>query len=179
MLVEPTEIEGCVVVRPVRHADARGYFARTWEPDALAVHGVNTVVAQCSVSFNPVRGTLRGMHFQAAPHEESKLVRCTRGAVYDVCLDLRPGSATYRQWVGETLSAENGHALVIPEGCAHGFLTLEDESEVFYMISAPYVPEAARGVRFDDPAFGIRWPGEVCVIHERDRTYPDALPVTS
>jgi len=112
------------------------------------------------------------MHFQAAPHGEAKLVRCTRGAVFDVCLDLRPGSPTLHQWHGETLSADNGAALVVPEGCAHGFLTLEDASEVFYMISAPYVPEAGRGVRFDDPAFGIAWPRPVTVIHPRDAGYP-------
>ena len=133
---------------------------------------LNGAVAECSTSFNHARGTLRGMHWQDVPHQEAKLVRCTRGAVWDVCLDLRPGSPTFRRWHGEPLSAENGAALFVPEGCAHGFLTLEDTTEVFYTISAPYVPEAGRGVRYDDPAFGIAWPAEVRVVHPRDAGYP-------
>ena len=173
---DPTPIPGCVVVRPARHADARGHFARTWDGEAFAAHGLNPAVAQCSTSFNAARGTLRGMHWQAAPHAEAKLVRCTRGAVFDVCLDLRP--ATWGRWHGETLSAENGVALYVPEGCAHGFLTLEDESEVLYTISAPYVPESGRGVRHDDPAFGIAWPEPVRVIHPRDAGYPLASPAS-
>ena len=172
MLFDPTDIPGCVVVRPERHADARGHFARTWDGAELAAAGLDGRVAQCSTSYNHARGTLRGMHWQAAPHAEAKLVRCTRGAVWDVCLDLRPGSETFRQWHGETLSADNGVALWVPEGCAHGFLTLEDASEVFYTITAPYVPEAGRGARWDDPAFGIEWPAEVRVIHPRDAAYP-------
>ena len=172
MILEPTEISGCVVVRPKRHHDPRGFFARTWDGDVLRAAGLNGDVAQCSVSYNHVAGTLRGMHYQAAPHAEAKLVRCTRGAVWDVCLDLRPDSPTFRRWHGETLSAETGVALTIPEGCAHGFLTLEDATEVFYTISAAYVPEAGRGVRWDDPAFGITWPGEVRVLHPRDARYP-------
>jgi dTDP-4-dehydrorhamnose 3,5-epimerase len=170
---EPTAIPGVVVVRPERFADARGHFARTWDGDELAAHGLNPRVVQCSTSFNARAGTLRGMHYQAAPHAEAKLVRCTRGRVFDVALDLRPGSPTFRQWAGAELSAENGAALYVPEGCAHGFLTLEDASEVFYMISAPYAPEAARGARWDDPAFGIRWPAAPRVIHDRDAGYPD------
>ena len=172
MNLEPTKIPGCVVVRPERHADDRGHFARTWDGAVLAAAGLNGAVAQCSVSYNHERGTLRGMHYQAAPHEEAKLVRCTRGAVFDVCLDLRPGSPTFRQWHGETLTADDGAALYVPEGCAHGFLTLEDATEVFYTISAPYAPDAGRGVRYDDPAFGIDWPGRVRVIHPRDAAYP-------
>lgn len=173
MHVEPTAIPGCVVVRPERVEDERGHFARTWDGALFDRLGLTPEVAQCSVSYNHVAGTLRGMHFQAAPHEEAKLVRCTRGAIWDVCLDLRPASPTYRRWHGETLTAENGVALYVPEGCAHGFLTLADASEVFYTISAPYVPEAGRGVRYDDPAFGIAWPGEVRAIHPRDAGYPD------
>ena len=172
MTIEPTLIAGCAVVRPERHADDRGYFARTWDGADLAAAGLTDAVAQCSTSFNHRAGTLRGMHYQAAPHEEAKLVRCPRGAVFDVCLDLRPRSETFRQWHGETLTAENGVALHIPEGCAHGFLTLEDESEGFYTISVPYAPDAGRGVRFDDPAFGIEWPAEIRVIHPRDAGYP-------
>ena len=168
-----TDIPGCVLVRPERHADARGHFARTWDAAELAANGLNPAVAQCSVSFNAARGTLRGMHWQAAPHAEAKLVRCTRGALYDVCLDLRPASPTFRRWTAATLTAENGDALYVPEGCAHGFLTLEDDTEAFYTISAPYAPDAARGVRYDDPTFGIAWPEAVRVIHERDASYPD------
>ena len=136
MTLEPTGIPGCVVVRPERHADARGHFARTWDGAAFRAAGLTPTVAQCSTSFNRSRGTLRGMHYQAAPHAEAKLVRCTRGAAFDVCLDLRPGSPTVRRWHGETLTAENGVALYVPEGCAHGFLTLDDATEVFYTISA-------------------------------------------
>lgn len=179
MRVERTDIPGCVVVRPERIEDERGHFARTWDRGTFARLGLNPDVAQCSLSYNRLAGTLRGMHYQASPHEEAKLVRCTRGSIWDVCLDLRPASPTYRRWHGETLSAENGVALYVPEGCAHGFLTLEDASEVFYTITAPYVPEAGRGVRYDDPAFGIDWPGEVHVINERDASYPDAEPSQS
>ena len=174
MRFEPTDIPGCVIVRQERHADARGHFARTWDGDAFAAHGLAATVVQCSVSFNAARGTLRGMHLQAAPHAEAKLVRCTRGALYDVCLDLRPASPTHGRWTAATLTAENGDALYVPEGCAHGFLTLADDTEAFYTMSAPYVPEAARGVRHDDPAFGIAWPEPVRVIHERDAAYPAA-----
>ena len=172
MLVRPTPIPGCAVVAPERHADARGFFARTWDGETLSQHGMNPTVAQCSVSFNERRGTLRGMHFQRAPHAEAKLVRCTRGAIFDVCLDLRPDSPTFRRWHGEQLTADNGVALYVPEGCAHGFLTLADETDVFYMISAPYAPGAGDGVRYDDPTFGIAWPEPVRVIHERDASYP-------
>lgn len=172
MHFEPTEISGCVRVLPERHTDARGHFARTWDADAFAAQGLTAVVAQCSVSFNPRRGTLRGMHWQDAPHAEAKLVRCTRGALYDVCLDLRPASPTRGRWTAATLTADGGAALYVPEGCAHGFLTLADDTEVFYMISAAYAPEASRGVRYDDPAFGIAWPEPVRVVSDRDRTYP-------
>ena len=173
MYFESTAIPGCVLVRPARHVDARGHFARTWDGDLFAAHGLNPAVVQCSVSFNALRGTLRGMHVQAAPHAEAKLVRCTRGTLYDVCLDLRSTSPTFKRWTAATLTADNGDALVIPEGCAHGFLTLADETEAFYMMSTPFVPDAADGVRYDDPAFGIAWPEAVHVIHERDAGYAD------
>lgn len=176
MRIEPTAIEGCVVVHPERFEDERGYFARAWDRDVFDRLGLNPEMVQCSLSYNRLGGTLRGMHYQAAPYAEAKLVRCTRGAIWDVCLDLRPDSPTFRQWHGETLSADNGVALYVPEGCAHGFLTLDDDSEVFYMITAPYAPEAGRGVRYDDPAFGIAWPGEVRVINGRDAAYPDVQP---
>jgi dTDP-4-dehydrorhamnose 3,5-epimerase len=173
MRFEETEVPGCVVVHPERHEDARGYFARAWEGEAFARHGLSPRLAQASVSFNRKRGTLRGMHYQRPPHAEAKLVRCTAGALFDVCLDLRPGSPAFGRWVGVELTPENGLALYVPEGCAHGFLTTEDATTVLYLISAPYAPEAAAGVRWDDPAFGIRWPGEVTTIHPRDAGYPD------
>jgi dTDP-4-dehydrorhamnose 3,5-epimerase len=128
---------------------------------------------QCSISFNARKGTLRGLHYQAVPHAETKLVRCTKGAIYDVVVDLRPRSPTFREWTAVELTAEKRNMVYVPEGCAHGFLTLEDESEVFYQMSEFYDAESARGVRWDDPAFQIAWPGKVEVISERDRTYPN------
>ena len=173
MIFKETGIDGAWVIEPQRHEDERGFFARTWDPDEFAGRGLNPELAQCSISFNRARGTLRGLHYQAAPHEEAKLVRCTAGAIFDVAVDLRPGSPTLRDWFGVELSAENRLALYIPEGCAHGFLTLADDSEVHYQISQAYVPDAGRGARWDDPAFAIRWPGEVVVINDRDASYPD------
>jgi dTDP-4-dehydrorhamnose 3,5-epimerase len=168
-----TVIGSAWVIEPERREDERGFFARTWDPEEFAQRGLNTELAQCSISYNRVRGTLRGLHYQAAPHAEAKLVRCTAGAIFDVVVDLRPDSPTFRGWFGVELSAENRLALYVPEDCAHGFLTLDDDSEVHYQISQSYMPEAARGVRWDDPAFAINWPGEVVVINERDRSYPD------
>ena len=173
MTFQNTKISGCTLVLPTWHEDERGGFARTWDGDVFARHGLAEGVTQCSVSRNRRRGTLRGMHYQVAPHEEAKLVRCTRGAIYDVCLDLREGSETFRQWTAAELTEANGHALYVPPGCAHWFLTLADETEVFYMISGAYAPEATRGVRWDDPAFGIEWPEKARVIKDRDATYPD------
>lgn len=174
MTFDATDIPGCLVIRPARHRDGRGYFARTWDAEAFARRGLPAFV-QASVSYSERAGTLRGMHYQAAPHQEAKLVRASRGAIWDVCLDLRPDSPTYRRWHAETLSAENGTALYVPEGCAHGQLTLESQSEVVYMISAPYVAEAGRGVRWDDPAFGIEWPSPPAVLNERDASYPSVV----
>lgn len=173
----PTTLEGAYVVEPERHEDARGFFARTWAQDELLQHGLDSRLSQCSISRNTNAGTLRGMHFQTEPHAETKLVRCTSGAIFDVIVDLRPGSPTHAEWIGVELTAESGTALYIPKGFAHGFQTLVDGAEVFYMISDPYVPEAASGVRWDDPAFGIDWPpAEARVINERDRSYPDYRP---
>ena len=135
--------------------------------------GSTRILVQCSLSFNTRKGTLRGIHYQVAPYAETKLVRCTRGAIYDVVVDLRPQSPTFRDWVALVLTAENRNMVYVPEGCAHGFLTLEDETEVFYQMSEFYNAESARGVRWDDPAFRIAWPEKVEVISERDRTYPD------
>jgi dTDP-4-dehydrorhamnose 3,5-epimerase len=176
MIFRDTGIDGVWVIEPERIEDERGFFARTWDPDEFAERGLNPDLAQCSISFNRTRGTLRGLHYQAAPHEEAKLVRCTAGAIFDVAVDLRPHSSTFRDWFGIELSAENRLALYIPEGCVHGFLTLADDSQVHYQISQAYVPDAGRGVRWDDPAFAIRWPGDVVVINERDRSYPDFRP---
>jgi dTDP-4-dehydrorhamnose 3,5-epimerase len=173
MIFTETNVSGVWMIDLDRRSDERGFFARTWDSTELAARGLNARLAQCSISYNARRGTLRGMHFQAAPHEEAKLVRCTAGAIFDVALDLRPASATFKEWFGAELSAENRRALYVPEGCAHGFLTLTDDSEVLYQISEFYAPAAARGVRWDDPAFGIEWPDEVVVITERDRAYPD------
>ena len=176
MIFHETGLPGAFLIEPERISDARGFFARTWSAEELAERGLSTRIAQCSVSYNAARGTLRGMHYQIEPHAEVKLVRCTAGAIYDVIVDLRPTSPTYRRHFGATLSAASRMQLYIPEGFAHGFLTLEDDSEVFYQISEPYAPAAGRGVRWDDPAFAIDWPGEVRVIAPRDAAYPDFTP---
>jgi dTDP-4-dehydrorhamnose 3,5-epimerase len=153
--------------------DERGLFARTWCQKEFEGHGLNPKLAQCSVSFNARKGTLRGLHYQAMPYPEAKLVRCTRGAIYDVVVDLRPESPTVKDWIGVVLTSTDRNMLYVPEGCAHGFLTLEDNTEVFYQMSEFYHSELARGLRWDDPAFQIVWPTEVEVISERDRTYPN------
>ena len=171
-----TKLPGVIEIYLEPNCDERGFFARTWCRKEFESHGLNPSLVQCSISFNAKKGTLRGVHLQAAPYGEAKTVRCTNGAIYDVVLDLRPESQTFRNWIGVTLSASNRHTLYIPEGCAHGFLTLEDNTEVFYQMSEFFRPEAARGVRWNDPAFQIVWPAKVDVISERDRTYPDCDP---
>ena len=153
--------------------DERGFFARSWCQKEFASHGLNSQLVQCNISGNVRKGTLRGMHYQTAPYAETKLIRCTRGSIFDVALDLRPNSQTYKRWTAAVLTAGNHHMLCIPEGCAHGFLTLEDDCEVFYQMSEFYHPESARGVRWNDPAFGIEWPGKAEVISTRDASYPD------
>lgn len=173
MVFHKTRLEGVFEIELEPKADDRGFFARAWCRNEFVEHGLNPQVVQCNISRNARRGTLRGIHFQAPPHQEAKLVRCTRGRVYDVALDLRPQSPTFMQWTGAELTADNHRALYIPEGCGHGVLTLDDETELFYQMSAYYHPEAAGGVRWDDPAFAIDWPGKVEVISERDRNYPD------
>jgi dTDP-4-dehydrorhamnose 3,5-epimerase len=173
MRFEAAKVTGAFLIEPEPITDERGFFARIWCRDEFAAHGLNPTLAQANVSFNHRKGTLRGVHYQADPHQEAKLVRCTRGAIWDVVLDLRPDSSTYRAWTGAELSDANRAMLYIPEGCAHGFLTLTDAAEVAYQMSVPYAPEAARGIRYDDPAFGIEWPGEVVVINQRDASYPD------
>jgi dTDP-4-dehydrorhamnose 3,5-epimerase len=172
-----TEILGVVVVELEEHVDERGSFARTWCRDEMAAAGLASELAQCSVSRNPRAGTLRGLHFQHAPHEEAKLVRCTRGAIFDVAVDLRQGSETRGRWFGVELDAESGRALYVPEGCAHGFQTLVDDTEVSYMISAPYVPDASAGVRWDDPVLRIAWPeAAIRTISSRDQGLPGYAP---
>lgn len=176
MLFTQTPLPGVVVIDPEPHADERGFFARSWCREEFARHGLNPKLAQCNISYNRRQGTLRGMHYQQAPFAEAKLVRCTRGAIYDVALDLRPDSRTFMQHFAVELTADNHRMLYVPEGCAHGFLTLEDHTEVFYQMSEMYRSDCGRGVRWNDPAFAIAWPAQVRVISERDRSYPDFHP---
>jgi len=180
MIFHRTKLPGVVEVDLKLYRDERGFFARSWCQKEFLTEGLNASTVQCSVSFNQMKGTLRGLHYQAPPFPEAKLVRCTRGAIYDVVLDLRPESPTFREWIGVELNSENRRMLYVPEGCAHGFLTLEEETEVFYQMSEFYHPELARGVRWNDPAFQIAWPGKVEVISQRDRTYSDfeSVPCT-
>jgi len=168
-----TALPGAFVIEPEPASDSRGLFARTWCRRELAARGLDTELAQCSTSFNKRKGTLRGMHYQAAPFPETKIVRCTRGAIHDVIIDLRPDSPTYTRHVAVVLTAEDRKALYVPKGFAHGFQTLEDDTEVFYQISEFYSPEHSRGVRWNDPAFGIAWPDDERTMSERDRGYPD------
>ena len=164
-----TELSGLWVVELERIEDERGFFARSFCRDEFEEHGLEPAIDQCNISFNRHQGTLRGLHYQAPPHEEDKLVRCTMGAIWDVAIDLRPDSPTFKRWVGRTLSAENRTMLYIPKGFAHGFITLEDDSEVFYQMSVPYHPASAGGFPWDDPAFAIEWPAEPRVISDQDR----------
>jgi len=172
MIFRETPLAGAWVLEPERFEDERGFFARTYCRRDFEARGLDPAIAQCSVSWNHRRGTLRGLHLQIAPHEEVKLVRVTRGAVWDVIVDLRPESPSFKRHFGITLSAENRHELYIPKGMAHGFQTLEDGTEVFYQISEFYAPDSARGYRWDDPAFAIPWPEPVTVMSEKDRTLP-------
>jgi dTDP-4-dehydrorhamnose 3,5-epimerase len=167
------ELAGAYLIAPERVEDERGYFMRTWCRDEFQRNIGDTTFVQSSQSFNRKAGTLRGLHFQAAPHGETKLVRCARGAIFDVIADLRPDSPTYGRWLGCELSGENGHALFIPDGFAHGFQTLEDESEVLYQISSFYNADAARGIRWNDRTLNIRWPLPVGTMSARDREWPD------
>jgi len=173
-----TSLAGVVVLEPDPFEDERGLFVRTWDTSEAEARGMDTRLSQCSTSYNRHRGTLRGLHFQAHPFSESKLVRCTAGAIYDVAVDLRSGSPTRLTWFGTELTAQNRRSLYIPEGCAHGFVTLTDGAEVFYQISAPYVPEAARVVRWDDPAFDIDWPISPVVMSERDSSCAEFAEAT-
>jgi dTDP-4-dehydrorhamnose 3,5-epimerase len=172
MKFEPLTLGGACLVRAARLEDDRGFFARTWCAREFEERGLEPALAQTSISFNKSRATLRGLHYQAPPHGETKLVRCTRGAIFDVIVDLRPTSPTYLHHDAVTLTEQNRDAIYVPRGCAHGFLTLEDETEVLYQMSTPHVPAAARGVRWNDPTFAIDWPLAPDIVVERDRTWP-------
>ena len=172
MIFHATGLDGAYLVEPERLSDERGFFARTWCAEEFARRGLDAGWSQCSTSFNRRRGTLRGLHYQAPPHAEAKLVRCTRGRVFDAIVDLRPASPTRNRWFAAELSADNGLAMYAPKGFAHGFQTLEDDSELFYQISAPFRPEAVRGLRWDDPAIDVKWPLPDPTISERDRALP-------
>jgi len=173
MVFTETKLKGVFTIEPELQEDERGFFARTFDQKEFEARGLNPRVVQCNISFNKKKGTLRGMHYQIAPYQEAKLVSCTKGAIYDVIIDLRKASPTLKQWVAVKLTAENRRMLYIPEGFAHGFQTLEDNTEVFYQISEFYHPEASRGVRWNDPAFRIVWPSDITVVSDRDREYPD------
>jgi dTDP-4-dehydrorhamnose 3,5-epimerase len=168
-----THVKGAFLMDLEPRQDERGFFARTWCERECGERGMNLHVAQCNVSFNKKVGTLRGLHYQAAPFEEAKLVRCTHGSIYDVIVDLRPASPSFKRHLAVVLSAGNRRALYVPEGCAHGFQTLEDDTEVFYQMSAPYSADHAQGVRWNDPAFGIEWPAAERIMADRDRAYSD------
>lgn len=176
MLFHTTRLAGAVLIELEKREDERGFFARSFCEREFRSHGLDPTIVQCNVSYNKKRGTLRGMHFQVPPSAEVKVVRCTRGALYDVILDLRPRSRTFLQWVGIELTEENGKMLYIPKGVAHGFQTLLDDTAIFYQMSESYAPEQASGVRWDDPLFGIAWPEADRTISRKDRQCPDAHP---
>jgi dTDP-4-dehydrorhamnose 3,5-epimerase len=173
VIFRETPLSGAFIIDLERHEDERGFFARTWCQREFAEMGLTSELSQCNVSYNRRRGTLRGMHWQEVPHAEAKVVRCTRGVIWDAIIDLRPDSTTYMDHFGIELSAASGRSLYIPEGMAHGFVTLDDHCEVSYLMSEFYEPTAARGVRWNDPAFAINWPLTNPVLHPRDAAYPD------
>jgi len=168
-----TKLAGAFVIEPERFNDERGFFARIFSDREFERHGINPRIAECNISFNKKKGTLRGMHYQAPPHAQAKTVRCTAGAIYDVIIDLRKDSPTFKQWASVKLSATNRLTLYVPEDFAHGFQTLEDNTEVLYQMSEVYAPESARGVRWNDPAFGVEWPPATRIIIARDNSYED------
>jgi dTDP-4-dehydrorhamnose 3,5-epimerase len=173
VIFEETELPGSYIIEPERIADERGFFARAWCESEFRDHRLECKIVQCNISFNNKKGTLRGMHYQVHPHAEAKLIRCTKGGIYDVIVDLRMDSPTYMRHVSVILSADNRRMLYVPKGFAHGFQTVEDETEVFYQMSESYSPDSARGFRWDDPAFHIAWPAAARTISSRDRSYPD------
>lgn len=172
MIYTETPLAGLLVIELEMNRDSRGHFARTWCRDDFDAHGIDAEFTQCGASFNHRRGTLRGLHYQSAPHQEAKLIRCTRGRVYDVAVDIRQDSPTFGRWRAAELSAETGRMFYIPTGFAHGFQTLEDDTELFYQITAPYHPPAARGICWDDPSLAIPWPVKDPILSDRDRELP-------
>jgi dTDP-4-dehydrorhamnose 3,5-epimerase len=173
MIFKETKLKGSFIIEIERLKDQRGFFARGWCKREFETQGLVSRLVQANISLNKKRGTLRGMHYQVAPHAETKVVRCTRGSVYDVIIDLRPDSPTYKQWLGVELTADNRRMLYVPKGFAHGYQTLEDDSEVFYYVSEFYTPAAERGFRYNDQALAIKWPLEVQVISDKDMNWPD------
>ncbi len=176
MLFHETKLVGAFVIELEKREDTRGFFARGWCQKEFEDHGLVAQVVQTNISYNRKKGTLRGMHYQVAPFEETKLVRCVRGGIYDVIIDLRPESPTYKQWIGVELTAENYKMLYVPENFAHGLQTLEDDTEVIYQVSQFYTPGAERGMRWNDPAFRIEWPQDIEVISDKDADWPDYMP---
>ena len=176
MIFTETNLPGAYIVDLKRLEDERGFFARSWCQREFIEHDLDPCVVQCNISYNHSRGTMRGMHYQSPPYAEAKLVRCTRGAIYDVILDLRRGSQTFLQWLSVELTAENRRALYVPKGFAHGFLTLENDSEIFYQMSEFYVPESSGSLRWNDPLVGIEWPFQPRVISQKDEALPDFDP---
>lgn len=173
MIFTETDLKGAYIIELNKLVDERGFFARTWCKNEFESQGLNTVFVQANMSTNKVKGTLRGMHYQISPYEETKLIRCTKGAIYDVIIDLRPESITYKKWIGVELTSENYRILYVPENFAHGFITLEDGTEVSYQVSQFYAPGSERGARFNDPAFRINWPLDVSLMSEKDKSWPD------
>lgn len=176
MIFTETKLKGAFIVELEKFEDERGFFALSWSEEAFGARGLDSSLVECNVSFNKKKGTLRGMHYQASPHGQAKLVRCTRGAIYDVIIDLRTASPTFKNWASVELTANNHRALYVPTDFAHGFQALEDDSEILYQMSSPYVPGSGRGIRWNDPAFGVEWPLEVAVINGRDSSYDDFNP---
>jgi dTDP-4-dehydrorhamnose 3,5-epimerase len=175
MIFKETKLKDAFILELEKIEDSRGFFARSWCQKEFEERGLNSTLVQSNISFNKQEGTLRGMHFQSAPHSEVKLVRCTMGRIYDVIIDLRQKSQTFKKWISVKLTANNRKMLYIPEGFAHGFLTLTDDVEIFYQMSSFYSPKYARGVRWNDPIFSIEWPKAINIISEQDRNYPDYI----
>ena len=175
MIFKETKLKGAFVIEIHKLEDARGFFGRSWCANELKEHGLNTNVAQANTSFSVKRGTLRGMHYQIDPYQETKLIRCTQGSIYDVIIDLRKDSSTYKQWFGIELTQDNYRMLYVPEDFAHGFITLQDNCEVSYLVTQFYTPGAEAGIRWNDPQFGIQWPLDPAVISEKDESHPDFL----
>jgi len=172
MIFTKTKLNGAFIVELEKGKDKRGFFARAWDYKQFLEHGLNSNLVQCNISFTEKKGTLRGMHYQTKPYQETKLIRCTKGKIFDVIIDLRVKSETFKEWLGIELTADNYKMLYVPEDFAHGFMTLEDDTEIFYQISQYYNPELEQGVRWDDQAFQIRWPLHPILISEKDLGYP-------